>query len=66
MLGGIGGFQDFARRLTRSADAIRLPKRHRAKGTMTGPATGPVLVRGRGLARRRPGPLTRLFRFLFG
>ncbi|HEX5136518.1 MAG TPA: hypothetical protein VFY93_06080 [Planctomycetota bacterium] len=64
----LGAFQDFARRLTRSANAIKLPshRRRHAMGTTHVPAAGPVLVRGRGIARRRRRPLARLFRFLFG
>jgi len=63
----LGGFQDFARRLTRSADAIKLPPRRRHQPASSAPdPAAPVLVRGRGLARRRLRPIERLFRFLFG
>jgi hypothetical protein len=53
-----GGWSDYGahvRRITRLADSIRLPKRRRGPTTATGPCrVGAVLVRGRGLRRRRP------------
>jgi hypothetical protein len=50
-----GGYDRMARRITDSAERIRLPRRRRTPGrvSMADPLA-PVLVRGRGLGRRRP------------
>jgi hypothetical protein len=59
---GFGDTSAFARRITRLAESIKLPRRRRHVRTASGslPA-GPALVRGRGLARRRPrSPLSYL------
>lgn len=62
MLSGFGDISGHARRITRLADSIRLPGRRSHVRTASGslPA-GPALVRGRGIARRRPrSPLSSL------
>jgi hypothetical protein len=56
------GFDRMARRITESADRIKLPSRRRPVLSSARDPTKPVLVRGRGLARRRPrSPLSSLF-----
>lgn len=52
---GLGDMTSMVRRMTRLAESIKLPTRRRHTRTTSSPnPAGPVLVRGRGLRRRRP------------
>jgi len=53
MFGGLASVVGMVQRITRSADAMLLPRRRRSWQVPYHPPTGPGLVRGRGLARRR-------------
>jgi hypothetical protein len=60
MMWGGQGLDRMVRRVTKSAEAIKLPSRRKHRSTTHGSApAGPVLIPGRGLARRHPrGPLS--------
>ena len=63
-----GGYDRMARRITQAAESIPLPRRRRAPARVTAAdPRAPVLVRGRGLERRRTrSPLSSPLAWLLG